>query len=124
MGIFSKKEDTRYVKEFDTALSDITELAKQFREIHFESIEHFESHFQREKTPRDLEKERILFDRHLDVLQKLKFNTDLMLDEAFKLVRNETALTETDRIALRKLITQKTVEKTVIKVPVRKGKKR
>jgi len=122
MGFFKKSEDTRYVKEFDTALSNINEFAKQFRDIHFESIEHFEKSFQKEKSVNDLEKERMLFDKHLDVLQRLKFNSDVMIDEAFKLVRNESALTEKDREDLRKLLQPKAVERTNIKVV--KAKKR
>jgi hypothetical protein len=104
MGFFSKKEDTRYVKEFDAALLNVNSLARQFRELHFQSIKHFGRSFEKEKTPADLENERLLFERHLDVLQKLKFNADVMVDEAFKLLRNETALTEKDRVELRKLL--------------------
>jgi hypothetical protein len=119
MGFFSKKEDTRYVKEFDAALSNVDSLARQFRDIHFQSIEHFDKSFQKENTPADLENERLLFEKHLDVLQKLKFNSDLMIDEAFKLVRNETMLTEKDRVELRKLLQPKS-EKTDIKVSKKK----
>jgi hypothetical protein len=104
MGWLSKKEDTRYVKEFDSALSNINSLAKQFREAHFESIEHFQKSFQKEKSASDMERERLLFEKHLDILQKLKFNSDLLVDEAFKLVRNESALTEKDRADLRKML--------------------
>jgi hypothetical protein len=119
MGFFSKKEDTRYVKEFDAALSNVDSLARQFRDIHFQSIAHFDKSFQKEKTPADLENERLLFEKHLEVLQKLKFNSDLMIDEAFKLVRNETMLTEKDRVELRKLLQPKS-EKTDIKVSKKK----
>jgi hypothetical protein len=115
MGIFSKKEDTRYIKEFDVALSNINSLAKQFRDAHFESIAMFERNFQKEKSASDLEKERMLFERHLDTLQKLKFQSDLLIDEAFKLVRNETALTEKDRAELKKILMKKP-EQTNIKV--------
>jgi len=119
MGFFSKKEDTRYVKEFDTALSNVDSLARQFRDIHFQSIAHFDKSFQKEKTGADLENERLLFEKHLDVLQKLKFNSDLMIDEAFKLVRNETMLTEKDRVELRKLLQPK----TELKVSKKKSKR-
>ena len=104
MAIFSKKEDTRYVKEFDTALDNIDFLGKEFREIHFRSITAFEDNFQKEKSARDLEKERLLFEKHLGVLQKLKHQTDVLLDEALKIVRNETALTERDRDSLHKMM--------------------
>jgi hypothetical protein len=115
MGLFSKKEDTRYVNEFDAALTNINALAKQFRDIHFESLTFFDKNFKKEKDPKDLEKERVLFETHLDILQKLKFQSDLMLDEAFKIVRNETALTEKDRQELRKIFQPK--EKTSINLP-------
>ena len=62
----------------------------------------------------DLEKERVLFENHLDILQKLKFQSDLLLDEAFKIVRNETALTEKDRQELRRIFEPK--QKTGISV--------
>jgi hypothetical protein len=114
MGIFSKKEDTRYVNEFDSALTNINALAKQFRDVHFESLNLFDKNFKKEKSETDLEKERILFENHLDILQKLKFQSDLLLDEAFKIVRNETALTEKDRQELRRILQAK--EKTGISV--------
>jgi hypothetical protein len=123
MGIFSKKEDTRYIKEFDQTLVNIESLSRQFRDAHFESISLFENNFQKEKSASDLEKERLLFERHLEILQKLKFQTDLLIDEAFKLVRNETALTEKDRVELRKLLMKKS-EPTDIKVSRPKGKSR
>jgi len=114
MGLFSKKEDTRYVKEFDSALSSITTLADDFRKSHFESLKMFSANFKKEKNASDLEKERKLFERHMDVLQKLKFQTDLLVDEAFKLVRNESALTDKDRQELLKIMVTK--PKTSIKV--------
>ncbi|MBW2964430.1 hypothetical protein KY363_03130 [Candidatus Woesearchaeota archaeon] len=117
MGLFSKKEDTRYVKEFDVALLEINALAKQFRDIHFESLEMFDRNFKKEKTPQELEKERMIFERHLEVLQKLRFQADILFDEAFRLVRNETALTEKDRQELHRLMEPR--EKTSIKVPGR-----
>lgn len=123
MGFFSKKEDTRYVKDFDESLAKIGSLARQFREAHFDSLELFEKNFKKEKTPGDLEKERLLFERHLDILQKLKFSSDLLIDEAFKLVRNESALTEKDRDELRKILMKKS-EPTNIKVSRQKKKKR
>jgi hypothetical protein len=122
MGLFSKKEDTRYIKEFDTALSNLNEFSKQFRESHFESVNLFDKSFKKEKTPADLEKERVLFEKHLDILQKLKFQSDLLVDEAFKIVRNETALTEKDREALRKLLQPKKTAPTNIKVSKTKKK--
>ncbi len=107
MGLFSKKEDTRYIKEFDEALANINSLAKDFREKHFESISLFQKNFEKKKSGSDLEKEREVFEDHLEVLQKLKFNADNLIDEAVKLVRNETALTEKDRAELRKLLERK-----------------
>jgi adenylate kinase len=109
MGLFSRKEDTRHIKEFDDYLHDIHELAKQFREVHFGSVELFERNFKKEKTVSDMEKERALFEKHLDILQKLKFNSDLLIDEAFKIVRNESALTEKDRQELAKILEKKAV---------------
>jgi hypothetical protein len=120
MGIFSKKEDTRYIKEFDVALNNMNSLAKEFRDAHFDSIGLFEKNFQKEKSASDLEKERIIFEKHLETLQKLKFQSDLLIDEAFKLVRNETALTEKDRVELRKLLMKKS-EPT--KITISKSKK-
>jgi len=116
MALFSKKEDTRYVKEFDDSLSKINDLAKEFRDVHFESVKLFEKSFKKEKRTADLEKERALFEQHLEILQKLKFYSDLLVDEALKIVRNETALTEKDRQELRKIIEKKAVPKTKIKV--------
>ncbi|MBW2971804.1 hypothetical protein KY359_02095 [Candidatus Woesearchaeota archaeon] len=104
MGWFSKKEDTRYIQEFDSALSQINAFAKQFRDSHFQSLELFDKNFQKEKSASDLQKERELFESHLDVLQKLKFNCDLLIDESLKIVRNETALTEKDRVELKKML--------------------
>jgi|GEM_PF-3426721 len=121
MGIFSKKEDLRYIKEFDNSLYEINALAGKFRELHFESLDTFNANFEKEKGFSDLEKERVLFEKHLDVLQKLKLNADLLLDEAFKLVRNETVLTEKDRVELRKLLQQK-LEPTSISVSVKSVK--
>jgi hypothetical protein len=121
MAWFSKKEDTRYINEFDAALSNLNELARQFRDSHFESLEMFDKNFKKEKGTSDLEKERLLFDKHLDILQKMKFNSDLLVDEAFKIVRNETALTEKDRNELRKIIQPTSVAKTGLKVS-KKGK--
>ncbi|MFH1064805.1 MAG: hypothetical protein V1729_07000 [Candidatus Woesearchaeota archaeon] len=115
MGLFSKKEDTRYVKEFDNALHSIDSLAKEFRESHFASLTMFGANFRKDKDASDLEKERKLFERHMEVLQKLKFQTDLLVDEAFKIVRNESALTEKDRQELMKIMAPK--PKTGIKVP-------
>lgn len=116
MGLFSKKEDTRYIKEFDDALSQVNALAKQFRDSHFSSLSLFEKNFQKAKSPSDLQKERELFESHLDVLQKLKFQADLLIDEAFKIVRNETALTEKDRVELKRLLQSGGSQKTGIKV--------
>lgn len=116
MGLFSKKEDKRYIQEFDDALSKINELAHQFRDAHFDSLAFFDRNFEKEKSESDLEKERDLFERHLEVLQKLKFNADVLVDEAFKLVRNEVALTEKDRQELKKLLASTPLQKTEIKV--------
>ncbi|MBU2561838.1 MAG: hypothetical protein KKD17_06070 [Nanoarchaeota archaeon] len=116
MAWFSKKEDTRYIKEFDDALLQIDALAKQFRDSHFDSLALFEKNFQKEKSPSDLQKERELFESHLDVLQKLKFQTDLLIDEAFKIVRNETALTEKDRVEMKRMLQPGGSQKTGIKV--------
>ena len=116
MGSFSKKEYTRYIKEFDAALSNIDTLAKQFREFHFEALDLFEKSFKKEKTAKDLESERALFEKHLEVLQKLKFQSDLLVDEAFKIVRNETALTEKDRAELKKVLQPKRESPTSISV--------
>ena len=121
MGFFSKKEDTRYIKEFDSALANINSLSNDFRNAHFESVELFEKNFQKEKSASDFDRERMLFERHLEVLQKLKFQSDLLIDEAFKLVRNETMLTEKDRIELRKILAKK-AEPTNIKVGKAKKK--
>lgn len=107
MGLFSKKEDTKHIKDFDIAFSNVQELAHKFRSVHFESLEIFEKNFQKEKSPGDLRKERELFETHMDILQQLKLETDNMMDEAFKILRNETALTEKDRIEIRKLINAK-----------------
>lgn len=109
MGLFSRKEDTRYIKDFDDHLHNIYELARQFREVHFDSVELFEKNFKKEKTVSDMEKERATFEKHLDILQKLKFNSDMLIDEAFKIVRNESALTEKDRQELAKILEKKTV---------------
>ena len=119
MGLFSRKDDTRYLAEFDDSLSNINGLAKQFREVHFESVELFEKNFKKEKTVSDMEKERALFEKHLDILQKLKFYSDLLIDEAFKIVRNESALTEKDRQELQKLL-----EKRAVPTSIKVGKKR
>jgi len=104
MAWFSKKEDTRYIKEFDDALTNLNALAKQFRESHFDSIDFFQKNFEKQKSPTDFQKERELFENHMEILQKIKFNADIMVDEALKLVRNETALTEKDRTELRKIM--------------------
>ncbi len=114
MSLFSKKEDTRYIKEFDSALDSINTIAKEFRESHFETLKMFGNNFKKEKGRSDLEKERKLFERHMEVLQKLKFQTDFLVDEAFKLVRNESALTDKDREELLKIMAPK--PKTGIKV--------
>ncbi len=124
MGLFSRKEDTKYIKEFDSSLGEILSLAKKFRELHFSSIELFEKNFSESKTPDDLEKERMLFEKHLDILQKLKFQADLLVDEAFKLVRSETALTEADRMELRKILMSQKEEPTTIAVPAKKAVKK
>jgi hypothetical protein len=121
MAFFSKKEDKRYIQEFDDALSNINELAQQFRDAHFDSLAFFERNFEKEKSGSDLEKERDLFEKHLEVLQKLKLNTDILIDESFKLVRNEVALTEKDRQDLKKLLESTPLQKTKIKVN-KKGK--
>lgn len=113
MGLFSKKEDTRHIKEFDDVLSNMNMLAKEFRLTHFESTEFFEQNFKKEKTASDLEKERTLFERHLEILDKLKFNSDMLVDEAFKIVRNESALTEKDRQELDKILEKKTPRITI-----------
>ncbi len=107
MSFFSKKEDMQYIKEFDTALTKINLFAKEFREIHFQSLEAFEKNFEKEKSSNEFMKERQLFESHLKLLQDLKVQTDLLIDEAFKLVRNETALTEKDRVELKKIIASK-----------------
>jgi hypothetical protein len=118
MGLFSKKEDTRYIKEFDTALSNINLIAGEFRQVHFDSIELFDKNFKKEKSADDLQKERVLFENHLSLLQKLKFQTDILVDESLKIVRNETALTEKDRQEMRRIFEPK--EKTGIKVSGKK----
>lgn len=107
MGLFSKKEDTRYIKEFDDALAELNSFAAKFRDSHFESLEMFEKNFRKEKSPSDFHKERELFEQHLDTLQKLKFYSDVVIDEAVKIVRNETALTEKDRVEIRKILEKK-----------------
>ncbi|MFC1741440.1 hypothetical protein ACFL3V_02805 [Nanoarchaeota archaeon] len=118
MGLFSKKEDTRYIKEFDTALQGINAISTQFREAHFQSLEMFQKNFEKEKTSEEFEKERLLFERHMDMLKQLKLNTDIMVEEAFKIVRNETALTEKDRKQLHSIMEPR--EKTNIQM--QKGK--
>lgn len=115
MGLFSRKEDTKRIKEFDDYLSGINDLAEQFRSVHFDSIELFERNFKKEKTVSDIEKERAVFEKHLDILQKLKFNADMLVDEAFKIVRNESALTDKDRKELARLM-EKRPSPTRIKV--------
>ena len=120
MGLFSKKEDTRHIKEFDDHLSSVNDLAEKFRDVHFDSVELFEKNFKKEKSASDFEKERAMFERHLEILQKLKFSSDMLVDEAFKIVRNESALTEKDRAEIRKILESKSVPATKIKV----GKKR
>ena len=121
MGFFSKKEDKRYIQEFDDALSKINEFAQQFRDAHFDSLAFFGKNFEKEKSKSDLEKERDLFEKHLEIFQKLKFNTDTLIDEAFKLVRNEVALTEKDRQELKKLLESTPLHHTNITVN-KKGK--
>jgi hypothetical protein len=104
MGLFSKKEDTKHIKDFDIALSNLDTLAKKFRVLHFQSLEKFDSNFDKAKTPADIQKERVLFEAHLDILQQLRLEADHLVDEAFKLVRDETTLTEKDRVEIRKII--------------------
>lgn len=104
MGLFSSKEDTRYIAEFDAALKKINSLSADFRQLHFLSLSMIDKNFQKEKSRRDLEKERKLFEQHLDTLQKMKHQTDILLDEAIKIVRNESAITERDRDELHKLL--------------------
>jgi hypothetical protein len=104
MGLFSKKEDTKHIKEFDVALSNLNTLARKFRVLHFESLGHFGKNFEVQKTPEQLQKERVVFEAHLDVLQQLKLESDRLMSEAFKLVRDETLLTEQDRAEIQKLI--------------------
>ena len=118
MSWFSKKKDTQYIEEFNSALSEINNLAENFRDSHLESVKLFEANFQKAKGPEDFEKERRLFEKHLDTLQQLKLQTDLLIDEAFKIVRNETALTERDRKELKKII--QPAKKTSIKVKQKK----
>ena len=107
MGLFSKKEDTRYIKEFDDALANLNDLAAKFRDSHFASLEMFDKNFKKEKSSSDFHKERELFEEHLEILQKMKFNSDVLIDEALKIVRNETALTEKDRVEIRKILEKK-----------------
>jgi hypothetical protein len=64
MGIFSKKEDTKHIKAFDSSLSDLNSLAERFRTIHFQTLESFQKNFEKEKADRDLQKERILSQTH------------------------------------------------------------
>lgn len=115
MAFFSKKEeDIRYITEFDSALANINAISNDFRQVHFESLALFQKNFKAEKSPDDFQKERLLFENHLEILQKLKFQADTLLDEALKIVRNETALTEKDRAELQRIFLPK--EKTGIKV--------
>lgn len=107
MGIFSKKEDKRYIKEFDDALSNINDIAARFRQKHFESVACFDDNFKKEKKESDFEKERIIFESHLELMQGLKAQTDILINEALKIVRNFTNLTEKDRAELKKILTQK-----------------
>jgi hypothetical protein len=119
MGLFSKKEDTKNLKEFDIALDNLNALSKKFRALHFKSLEQFEKNFDKEKTSADLQKERVLFEAHLDILQQLRMEADKIVDEAFMLVRDENSLTEKDRLEIRKAIEPKR-ESTNIKVKSRK----
>jgi hypothetical protein len=110
MGIFSKKEDKKYIQEFDAALSKINDLAARFRQKHFESLACFDDNFKKEKKESDFEKERIIFESHLELMQELKTQTDLLINEAVKIVRNFTDLTEKDRAELRKILVRKEEE--------------
>ncbi|NQU79402.1 hypothetical protein HQ545_06565 [Candidatus Woesearchaeota archaeon] len=103
MSLFSKKVDTLYVKEFDNAITNINSFASKFHELHVASLKSFQDNFKKEKGTAELEKERARFEKQLDILQKLKFNCDLLLDESVKMLRNETALTEKDRVDLRNI---------------------
>ena len=113
MGLFSKKEDTKHIKDFDMALANLNLFAQKFREVHFASLDQFEKNFQKEKTEHDLRKERAIFDSHLGLLDQMKRETDVLLDEAFKIVRSETMLTEKDRREIQKVLTTKTAPTSI-----------
>ena len=123
MGLFSKKKDAKNIKDFDIALSNLNSMAQKFRSVHFSSVETFEKNFEKQKTEKDLQNERALFETHLELLQHLKLETDNLLDEALKIVRDETVLTERDRTELRKLLDSKRTASTNIKVKSKKDKK-
>lgn len=108
MGLFSrKKEDTRHIADLDKALAEVNSFASRFRNVHFESLGRFEKNFRKEKSPADFQKERELFEQQLDILQKMKFYSDVVIDEAVRILRNETVLTEKDRIDIRKILEKK-----------------
>lgn len=114
MAWFSKKEDTKHIKHFDYALNNVVKLADRFRTIHFSTLEVFENNFKKEKKEGDLQKERVLFESHMDMLHQLKLEVDNMMSEAHKIVSNETQLTQKDRDALKKIMQKK--DNTNIKV--------
>ncbi len=129
MGLFSKKvkkDDKILLKEFRSCLKEINSLADDFRLYHSKSMELFEHNFTKKKTAKDMEQERLLFEKQFDALQKLKFQTDLLVDEGFRLIRNEAVLTEKDRVDMKLKVPTppKVVKKKTIRISNPKKDKR
>ncbi len=104
MGWFTKKQkkaDKKISKEFDMILADLNDLARLFKLLHSKSLLAFEQNMHKKKTLEDLKAERLLFEKQYDVFYKLKHKTDLLIDEALRLIKNESVTTESDRVRMK-----------------------
>lgn len=92
MGLLSRlktKEQNRHpsLEEFDISKQNLDNLMDEFRQLHLESMTCYAMNWTRVKSPQSLAHERDNFERQLEILKRMKSESDRILVEAKKLVK-------------------------------------